>query len=163
MVFAVEGQVGMVSSLRQASALLFKFDDASGSLCAFGLRGFSQWPMKFAAVLRIPILNIWSELSHFMKTLLSFSYSFRYVHKLKERMSAWRSFKDKQTSLENLPAAFRDVQGPADPPFAEYSELVDIEEMMDAQFSIDMQRALLAQLLAENLSVDRQLEPHHRA
>jgi hypothetical protein len=95
--------------------------------------------------------------------VLSFSYPFRYVHKLKERMSAWRSFEDKHTSLEDLPVSFREVKGPADPPFAEYSELVDIEEMMDAHFSMDMQRTVFVQLLAENLSIARHLEPHHRA
>jgi hypothetical protein len=78
-------------------------------------------------------------------------------------MSAWRSFEDKETSLENLPAAFREVKGHADPPFSEYSELADVEEMVDTHFSMDMQRTLFAQLLAENMSVARQLEPHHRA
>ena len=78
-------------------------------------------------------------------------------------MSAWRSFKDKETPLEDLPAAFREVKGPADPPFAEYSELVDIEAIVDTHFSMDMQRTLFAQLLAENLSIARQLEPRHRA
>ena len=76
-------------------------------------------------------------------------------------MSAWRSFKDKETPLEDLPAAFREVKGHADPPFAEYSELVDIEEIMHAHFSTDMQRSLFVQLLAEDLSIARQLEPHH--
>jgi hypothetical protein len=85
------------------------------------------------------------------------------VHKVKERMSAWRSFEDKETSFEDLPAAFRQVKGHADPPFAEYSELVDIEEIMDAHFSMDMQRTLFAQLLADDLPIDRQLEPRHRA
>jgi hypothetical protein len=78
-------------------------------------------------------------------------------------MSAWRSFKDKETSLEDLPAVFREVKGPADPHFAEYSELVDIEEIIDAHFSMDMQRTLFVQLLVENLPIARQLEPHHRA
>ena len=78
-------------------------------------------------------------------------------------MSAWRSFKDKETPLEDLPAVFRKVKGHADPPFAEYSELVDVEAMVDTHFSMDMQRTLFAQLLAENMSVARQLEPHHRA
>ena len=78
-------------------------------------------------------------------------------------MSAWRSFKDKESYLDDLPAAFREVKGLADPPFAEYSELVDIEAIVDTHFSMDMQRTLFAQLLAENLSVARQIEPHHRA
>ena len=78
-------------------------------------------------------------------------------------MSAWRSFKDKETPLEHLPAAFREVKGHADPPFAEYSELVDVEAMVDTHFSMDMQRTLFAQLLAENLSIALQLEPRHRA
>jgi len=78
-------------------------------------------------------------------------------------MSAWRSFKDKETPLEDLPAAFREVKGHADPPFAEYSELVDVEAMVDTHLSMDMQRTLFAQLLAENLSIARQLEPRHRA
>jgi hypothetical protein len=78
-------------------------------------------------------------------------------------MTTWRSFNDKETSLEDLPAAFREVKGHADPPFAEYSELVDIEGIMDAHFSMDMQRTLFAQLLAEDLPIARQLEPHHKA
>ena len=78
-------------------------------------------------------------------------------------MSAWRSFKDKETPQEDLPAAFREVKGHADPPFAEYSELVDIEAIVDTHFSMDMQRTLFAQLFAENLSIARQLEPQHRA
>ncbi len=85
------------------------------------------------------------------------------MHKLNERMSFWSSFEDKETPLEDLPVTFREVKGAADPPFAEYSELVDIEEMVDAHFSMDMQRTLFAQLFAENLSIARQLEPQHRA
>ena len=77
-------------------------------------------------------------------------------------MSAWRLFESRETPLEDLPAAFCEVKGPADPPFAEYSELVDVEEMVDTHFSMDMQRTLFAQLLAENLSIARQLEPRHR-
>jgi hypothetical protein len=77
-------------------------------------------------------------------------------------MTAWRSFEDKATPLEDLPAAFREVKGPADAPFAEYSELVDIEYMLDVQFSPEMQRALFVQLLAENLTVAREFEPRHR-
>jgi hypothetical protein len=139
------------------------FDNLSGLRCALGLRGFSRRPIKFAAALRIPISNICSERLQIMKEFFSSSYPFRYVHKLKERMSAWQSFKDKEMSLEDLPAAFREIKGHADPPFAEYSELADIEEMMDAHFSMDMQRTLLSQLLAENMSIARHLEPHHRA
>jgi hypothetical protein len=78
-------------------------------------------------------------------------------------MSAWRSFKNKELLWEHLPAEFREVKGPADPPFAEYSEFVDIEDMLDAQFSLDMQRTLLAQCLAETLPIAREIEPRHRA
>ena len=78
-------------------------------------------------------------------------------------MSVWRSFQDKQTPWEDLPAQFREVKGPADPPYAVYSQYVDIEELMDNQFSIDMQRTLFAQLLAEDLPIARQFEPRHRA
>ncbi len=78
-------------------------------------------------------------------------------------MSAWRSFKNKESSWEGLPAEFREVKGPADPPFAEYSDFVDIEDMLDAHFSLEMQRTLLAQCLAETLRIAREVEPHHRA
>jgi hypothetical protein len=77
-------------------------------------------------------------------------------------MSAWRSFQDKQTQWKDLPAEFREVKGPADPPFVEYSQYVDIEEIIDDQFSMDMQRTLFVQLLAEDLHIARQFKPHHR-
>ncbi len=85
------------------------------------------------------------------------------MHKIKERMSAWQSFKDKETSPEDLPAEFREVKGPADPPYAEYSEYVEIQDVLDAQFSPEMYRTLLAQLVAEDLTIARELEPRHRA
>jgi hypothetical protein len=78
-------------------------------------------------------------------------------------MSAWRSFKDKTLLWEDLPAEFREVKGPADPPFAEYSDFVDIEDMLDTQFSLEMQRTLFVQCLAETLRIAREVEPRHRA
>jgi hypothetical protein len=86
----------------------------------------------------------------------------RYVHKLKERMSVWRLYKEKMTPIEDLPAEFGEVKGPADAPFAEYSDYVDLEDMLNAQLSPEMQRTLFVQLFAEQLNIAREIEPRHR-
>ena len=87
---------------------------------------------------------------------------FRYLHKLTQRMSSWRSFSKKHISWHELPAEFQNVKGPADPPHAEYSNLVEIQDMVDAFISPEMQRTHYIMLLAEKLTIARQLEPAHR-
>ena len=62
-----------------------------------------------------------------------------------------------------MPAEFRDMKGLADPPHAEYSHLVVMQEMVDAYISPEMQRTLCIVMLAEKLVIARQLEPPHRA
>jgi hypothetical protein len=78
-------------------------------------------------------------------------------------MSAWRSFPKKRLSKDDLPAEFREVKGLADPPLAEYSHLVEMQDMLDAYISPEMQRTLCIVMLAQQLSIARQLDPRHRA
>jgi hypothetical protein len=78
-------------------------------------------------------------------------------------MSAWREFPKKQVPVHDLPAEFRDVKGLMDPPHAEYSRLVDLQEMIDAFVSKDMQRTLLVKMLADKMNLVREAEPSHRA
>ena len=78
-------------------------------------------------------------------------------------MSTWRSFPKKNLSWNDLPAEFRDMKGLADPPHAEYSHLVEMQEMVDAYISPEMQRTLCIVMLAEKLAIARHLEPPHRA
>ena len=89
--------------------------------------------------------------------------SFRYLRKLTQRMSAWREFPKKHVPVHDLPAEFRDVKGLMDPPHAEYSRLVDLQEIVDAFVSKDMQRTLLVKLLADKMNLVREAEPSHRA
>jgi hypothetical protein len=78
-------------------------------------------------------------------------------------MSTWRSFPKRQLHLNDLPAEFRDIKGLADPPHAEYSHLVEMQEMVDAYVSPEMQRTLCIVMLAEKLNVAREMDPLHRA
>ncbi len=78
-------------------------------------------------------------------------------------MSAWRSFPQKHLPVHELPAEFREVKGPLDPPRVEYSRLVDIQDMLDAFISKDMQRSLLVTMLAERMYLVREADPSHRA
>jgi hypothetical protein len=77
-------------------------------------------------------------------------------------MSVWRLFPKKNLSWHDLPAEFRNVKGLSDPPHAEYSNLVEIQDMVDAFISPEMQRTHYIVLLAEKLTIARQLEPAHR-
>ncbi len=65
--------------------------------------------------------------------------------------------------MNDLPAEFRDIKGLADPPHAEYSHLVEMQEMVDAYVSPEMQRTLCIVMLAEKLNVAREMDPLHRA
>jgi hypothetical protein len=84
------------------------------------------------------------------------------VHKLTQRISAWRSFKKKSLPWNDLPAEFREVKGLADPPHAEYSYLMELEDMVSSYISPEMQRAMCILMLAEKMTVARQLTPNHR-
>ncbi len=85
-----------------------------------------------------------------------------YLHKLTHRMSFLRSFSDKVLNVEKLPVDFRIVKGPTDPPFAEYSHLVRIQDLLNAHIPKDLQNTLLAVMIAEKFTQARQLEPAHR-
>ncbi len=86
----------------------------------------------------------------------------QYLHKLTQRMHAWRSFADKHLPLDQLPEEFRNVKGPSDPPQAEYSALCRFQEMADSLIPAEMQRTMLIVLLAKDLGVGWQLSPSHR-
>ncbi len=86
----------------------------------------------------------------------------RYLHKLTERMHAWRNFGNKQLSPEQLPANFRVVKGLSDPPQAEYSHLVQLQDLIDAYVPQDMQRTMFAVMLSEKLVAGRMIAPAHR-
>lgn len=85
-----------------------------------------------------------------------------YVHKLTQRMAAWRSFPNKHTPFEDLPAEFRFVKGPSDPSHAEYKHLVRVEEMVNAYIPQELQKTMFITMLAEKFNHARTLEPLHR-
>jgi hypothetical protein len=85
-----------------------------------------------------------------------------YLHKLTERMHAWRSFRNKHLPPEELPAHFRVRKGPSDPPQAEYSNLVKVQELADAFIPKEVQTTMFAVMLAEKLTCARLLAPSHR-
>jgi hypothetical protein len=78
-------------------------------------------------------------------------------------MSAWRSFPQKHLPVHELPAEFREAKGLVDPPHAEYSRLADLQNVVDAFISKDMQRALFLTMLAEKMYIPREADPSHRA
>jgi hypothetical protein len=86
----------------------------------------------------------------------------QYLHKLTERMDAWRSFRDKHLPPDQLPATFRLVKGQYDPPQAEYSYLVEVQQLADAYIPKEMQNTMFALMLAEKLTRARSVVPSHR-
>jgi hypothetical protein len=86
----------------------------------------------------------------------------RYLHKLTDRMNAWRSFGDKHLSPEHLPAEFRVMKGPSDPPQAEYSYLVQMQDLADSFIPRDLQRTMFVVMLAEKLVSARMMAPAHK-
>jgi hypothetical protein len=78
-------------------------------------------------------------------------------------MSAWRAFPKKHTPFHDLPSEFREVKGVIDPPHAEYSRLVELQDMVDSFISKDMQRALLVAMLAEKMNLVRETDSSHIA
>jgi hypothetical protein len=85
-----------------------------------------------------------------------------YLHKLTHRMASWRSFSAKRLDLKKLPSEFRIAKGPTDPPHAEYSHLVRIQDLINAYIPKDLQNTLLAVIIAEKFTHARQLDPAHR-
>jgi hypothetical protein len=84
-----------------------------------------------------------------------------YLHKLTHRMASWRSFPSKHLPFDQLPVEFRNVKGPADPPHAEYSHLVFVQDLINAHIPKEQQNTMLAVLIAEKMDV-RPLEPSQR-
>jgi hypothetical protein len=87
----------------------------------------------------------------------------KYLHAVAERMSHWSTFAGKNMSHEKLPQEFHNILGPSDPPLAEYSHLVGLQEFADAYISPKMQQTLFIVMLAERMNVARPMEPPHRA
>jgi hypothetical protein len=71
----------------------------------------------------------------------------KYLHKLTQRMAAWRVFPDKHLPPEQLPKEFVDIKGHMDAPQAVYSRLHRIQEVMDAFIPAEMQRTLCSLML----------------
>jgi len=86
----------------------------------------------------------------------------RYLHKLTERMTAWRAFPDKHLPPDQLPEAFCEIKGYLDAPHAEYEHLCRIQELADSYIPAEMQRTMFALMLSEKMSQDRPLKPPHR-
>lgn len=86
----------------------------------------------------------------------------QYLHKLTERMDSWRGFGDKRLPPEQLPANFRIAKGFSDPPHAEYSHLVKLQDLADAYIPQVMQRTMFAVMLAEKVVAARMISPAHR-
>jgi hypothetical protein len=86
----------------------------------------------------------------------------KYLHKLTERMTAWRAFPHKQLPSDQLPAQFVEVKGSLDAPHAEYERLCRIQEMADSFIPADMQRTMFAMMLSEKMDQAKQLKRSHR-
>jgi hypothetical protein len=86
----------------------------------------------------------------------------KYLHKLTERMAAWRTFSEKHTPLDQLPAQYVEVKGYLDAPHAEYAHLCRIQEMADAFIPAEMQRTMFAMMLSEKMGHAQPLQPSHR-
>ena len=87
----------------------------------------------------------------------------KYLHKLTERMAAWRSFPDKHLPSDQLPKEFVDVKGQLDAPQAVYERLDRIQEAVDALIPAEMQRVLCALMLSKMMrQPDEQLQPSHK-
>jgi hypothetical protein len=85
----------------------------------------------------------------------------KYLHKLTERMAAWRSFADKHLPSELLPKEFVDVKGHLDAPLSAYDSLCQVQEMADAFIPADMQRTMFAVMLSEMMVPSKQRAPPH--
>jgi hypothetical protein len=86
----------------------------------------------------------------------------KYLHKLTERMAAWRAFPDKHLPTDQLPKEFVDVKGQLDAPQAVYERLDCIQEAIDAFIPAEMQRTMCALMLSTMMSQPEQLHPSHK-
>ena len=81
----------------------------------------------------------------------------KYLHKLTERIAAWRSFPDKHLPSDQLPKEFVNLKGLSDAPVSAYDRLYRIQETVDAFIPADMQRTMLAVMLSELMAQPVQL------
>ena len=86
----------------------------------------------------------------------------KYLHKLTERMAAWRAFPDKHLPTDQLPKEFVDLKGQLDAPLSAYERLCRIQETADAIIPAEMQRTMFAVMLSEMMGQPEQRTPAHR-
>ena len=86
----------------------------------------------------------------------------KYLHKLTERMAAWRAFPDKHLHTDQLPKEFVDLKGQLDAPLSAYERLCRIQETADAIIPAEMQRTMFAVMLSEMMGQPEQRTPAHR-
>jgi hypothetical protein len=86
----------------------------------------------------------------------------KYLHKLTERMIAWRAFPDKHLPPVMLPKEFVDIKGHLDAPLSAYDNLSRIQETADALIPAEMQRTMFAVMLSEMMCQPEQRTPAHR-
>jgi hypothetical protein len=86
----------------------------------------------------------------------------KYLHKLTERMAAWRAFPDKHLPSDQLPKEFVDIKGQLDAPQAVYERLDCIQEAVDAFIPAEMQRTMCTLMLSTMMRQPEQLHPSHK-
>ena len=84
-----------------------------------------------------------------------------YLHKLTERMAAWRAFPDKHLPADQLPKEFVDLKGPSDAPLSAYEHLCRVQEEMDAFIPAELQRTMCAVLLVQLMKQPEQQSASH--
>jgi hypothetical protein len=86
----------------------------------------------------------------------------KYLHKLTERMAAWRTFPAKHMPPDQLPKEFVDLKGQLDAPQSAYEHFYRIQEAMDAFIPVEMQRTLCVVMLSRMMGQPEQLVPAHK-
>ncbi len=86
----------------------------------------------------------------------------KYLHKLTERMAAWRAFPNKHLPADQLPKEFVDLKGRLDAPQSAYERLCRIQETADAIIPAEMQRTMFAVMLSEIIGQPDLRTPAHR-
>ena len=84
-----------------------------------------------------------------------------YLHKLTERMAAWRAFPDKHLPADQLPKEFVDLKGPSDAPLSAYEHLCRVQEEMDAFIPTELQRTMCAVMLVQLMKQPEQQSASH--
>ncbi len=87
----------------------------------------------------------------------------KYLHKLTERMAAWRAFPDKHLPQDRLPKEFVDLKGQLDAPQALYERLHRIQEALDAFIPAEMQRTMCVLMLLKIMRPSEQLHFSHKS